>query len=256
VGIRLERHQRNLARRPVSAIGNAVRSGQWRFLTVRDFFENRPQELRDTVGVTGDQGGTRQSLLAGYVHDDYRVLPSLTLNLGLRIEKMSPPSFPGFGISQLEPLFSADRFSFVDFLYQNSVVLSPRIGLAWTPLERDNTFAVRAGFGIFYDHMARGFDSNAFTLNDPYGGAQSVLRGVPFPDPYPGGVVPASAGFSARWEYSRYYDVPTSYQWNLSLASPACMAPTPIPNALTWYPATTPAILPDCRRSSIWTRMI
>ncbi|MGH9784475.1 MAG: hypothetical protein ACRD88_09840, partial [Terriglobia bacterium] len=109
-------------------------------------------------------------------------------------------------------------FSFVDFLYQNSVVLSPRIGLAWTPLESDDTFAVRAGFGIFYDHMARGFDSNAFTLNDPYGGAQSVLRGVPFPDPYPGGVVPASAGFSARWEYSRYYDVPTSYQWNLSLA--------------------------------------
>ena len=217
-GFRAERHQRNLPRRPVSSIGNAVRSGQWRFLTIRDFFEGKPQELRDTVGVTGDQGGTRQTLLAGYMHDDYRVRKNLTLNLGLRIEKMTPPSFPGFGISQLEPLFSANTFSFVDSLYQASAVLSPRIGLAWTPLESDDTFAVRAGFGIFYDQMGRGFDSNAFTLNDPYGGAQSVLRGVPFPNPYPGGVVPSSADFSARWEYSRYYDVPTSYQWNLSLA--------------------------------------
>ncbi|MBF8305604.1 MAG: hypothetical protein HW398_792 [Acidobacteria bacterium] len=218
VGFRAERHQRNLPRRPVSAIGAAVRSGQWRFLTIRDFFENRPQELRDTVGVTGDQGGIRQSLLAGYAHDDYRIRRNLTLNLGFRIEKMTAPTFPGFGISQLEPLFSASTFSFVDSLYQNSAVLSPRIGLAWTPLESDDTFAVRAGFGIFYDELGRGFNSNAFTLNDPYGGAQSVLRGVPFPNPYPGGVVPASAGFSARWEYSRYYDVPTSYQWNLSLA--------------------------------------
>jgi hypothetical protein len=218
VGFRAERHQRNLPRRPVSAIGAGVRSGQWRFQTIRDFFENRPQELRDTVGVTGDQGGIRQTMLAGYAHDDYRIRRNLTLNLGFRIEKMTAPTFPGFGISQLEPLFSANTFSFVDFLYQNSAALSPRIGLAWTPLESDDTFAVRAGFGIFYDELGRGFNSNAFSLNDPYGGAQSVLRGAPFPNPYPGGVVPASAGFSARWEYSRYYDVPTSYQWNLSLA--------------------------------------
>ena len=217
-GFRAERHQRNLPRRPVSPIGAAVRSGRWRYPTIRDFFANTGVELRDTVGVTGDQGGNRQTMLAAYIHDDFRVLQNLTLNLGFRLEKMTDPTFPGFGISQLEPLFSASHFGFVDYLYRNSAVMSPRIGLAWTPLKSDDTFAVRAGFGIFYDEMGRGFNSNAFTLNDPYGGAQSVLRGVPFPDPYPGGVVPIDASFTARWEYSRYYDVPTSYQWNLSLA--------------------------------------
>jgi len=217
-GFRAERHQRNHPRRPVSALGQAARSGQWRFDTIGDFFAGRARELRDTVGVIGDQGGTRQTFLAGYAQDDYRVRQNLTLNLGFRIEKMTPPTFPGWGISQLVPLFSADNFSFVDSLYQNSAVLSPRIGLAWTPLKRDDTFAVRAGFGIFYDQLGRGFYSNGFVLNAPYGGAQSVLRNPPFPNPYPGGVIPSSSGFTARWEYEPEQNVPTSYQWNLSLA--------------------------------------
>ena len=89
----------------------------------------------------------------GFIHDDWKVLPNLTLNLGLRYEYNSAivdtsgqsrnmdwsklQLFPEPGKSG--PLNDPSQRQF-----------APRIGLAWRPFGGNNT-VIRAGYGIFYN---------------------------------------------------------------------------------------------------------
>jgi hypothetical protein len=118
---------------------------------------------------------------AGFVQDDWRLKHNLTLNLGLRYEHDFPynekygRTVNGFDTSSTNPLSAAataayakapiaqlpaSQFSVLGGLtfpgsgqtavYQNhSHVVSPRVGLAWTPDALHGKTVVRAGGGIF-----------------------------------------------------------------------------------------------------------
>src|ERR1017187_5146818 len=118
---------------------------------------------------------------AGFVQDDWRVKHNLTINLGLRFEHDFPynekygRTVDGFDTSSTNPLSAAataayakapitqlpaSAFSVIGGLtypgagqtgvFQNhSHVLSPRVGLAWTPDALHGKTVVRGGFGIF-----------------------------------------------------------------------------------------------------------
>ncbi len=108
----------------------------------------------------GQQGpfGMRWYELSGYAMDDYRITPTLTLNLGLRYDVFTPlveehdrianfdfatgefisPQTPGFG-----------RTAGVQTQFHN---FAPRVGVAWNP-GRGKT-VIRSAFGIFYDQQA------------------------------------------------------------------------------------------------------
>jgi len=80
-----------------------------------------------------------------YFHDDWKILPNLTLNLGIRWDFMSNENNNGFdgALGLLAPPGSrrADKNNF-----------SPRIGFAWDPFRRSE-FVIRGGYGIYYQNV-------------------------------------------------------------------------------------------------------
>lgn len=140
--------------------------------------------------------------VAGYIQDDWKIHPNLTLNLGLRWETDTPMRdrnrrMNGFDPLAINPVSGTPgvvRFAGVDGWPDRIAEpdwnnFGPRIGLAWKPFGRANT-VVRAGGGIFYAHpfdhgapssAALGFERSA-NLQTPDNGitAPFFLRdGVP-----------------------------------------------------------------------------
>jgi hypothetical protein len=133
------------------------------------------------------------SYLAGYVQDDWRVLPGLTLNLGLRWEYdsnltgtssahqpcpnlTSQPSNPCTWMANVIDLKkSTDKKDF-----------SPRIGFAYDPYGTGKT-VFRGGYGIYYDRIILETGAEELVQNDraltvtQFAGSYCVSPYVPGP---------------------------------------------------------------------------
>src|SRR4029453_12330108 len=87
-----------------------------------------------------------------YIQDDWKVTPSLTVNVGLRWEYFGRPverddQIASFDLATGQQVFPGQNGyprSLVDAYYKN---FSPRIGLAW---QVTNRLPLRAGYGLFY----------------------------------------------------------------------------------------------------------
>ena len=77
-----------------------------------------------------------------YAQDDWRITPSLTLNLGLRYEYYGVPS-EKYG--RLDQDYRSDRNN-----------LAPRVGFAWN-LEGADKTVLRGGYGFFFSPLQMGF---------------------------------------------------------------------------------------------------
>ena len=117
-----------------------------------------------------------------HVNDDFKVSPTLTLNLGLRYE-LQPPIIEKYDhIAQFNYATGSQQFA-----GQNGIPrglyptdwndFGPRIGAAWRPFGLTNT-AVRASYGIFYDRLP-GNDQSWQGISPPLNVAQSFTP----PDP-------------------------------------------------------------------------
>jgi len=95
-----------------------------------------------------------QYALYGFVQDDWKVTPRLTLNLGVRYEWTSNAASANLqtlnAISTLPGVyeFRAPKTDTNNFM--------PRVGFAWDPTGKGKT-AVRGGFGISYDVTPQNF---------------------------------------------------------------------------------------------------
>ncbi len=106
--------------------------------TLDDFAAGRPAIWRQSFGSPGTQFGVTS--FGGFLQDQWRVTPQLTLNLGGRYDVEALPS-----------AFRTDSNNF-----------SPRVGLAWSPSKE---WVVRAGFGLFYDRLPLAFLNRAIQKN-------------------------------------------------------------------------------------------
>lgn len=162
------------------------------------------------------------SYLAGYVQDDWKVTPRLTLNLGFRYDYEQPPverfdrQNRGFAVDQANPLAAAVRnastadcpacanltggllFTDVGGLPRGAFEpdrnnFQPRVGVAY---QFNDKTVLRGGYGLFYFPSAEYGGATGFSVTTPYigtltgGGAnQFIPRADAFSNPFPGGLL-------------------------------------------------------------------
>ena len=134
-----------------SADGSGVGSGD----PLADFLLGSPQDTTRTAG--SGQSYLRQNVASGFVQDDWRIHPKLTLNLGLRYEYIAPFTEAGTNNllnlnystlpnpPQLVRVQSAGNPNYLNF--------APRVGLAWQlpKILPGGLTVFRAGYGIYYN---------------------------------------------------------------------------------------------------------
>src|SRR2546430_2649287 len=97
-----------------------------------------------------------QSAMYGFVQDDIKVTPRLTLNLGLRYEYWTNPV--GDRTQALNAISSVPGVINFGIPKTDKNNIAPRVGLAWDPAGSGKT-AVRGGFGVYYDVKFQNFAS-------------------------------------------------------------------------------------------------
>ena len=131
--------------------------------------------------------------LGGYVQDDWRALPNLTLNLGLRYEYdtdasgQSSAHAPCPNLTSL-PTAPCTWMANVLPLHKDpdSKLFGPRVGFVYDPFGHGTT-ALRGGYGIYYDRIILEAGSKELVQNDraltvtQYAGSSCSNPNIPAP---------------------------------------------------------------------------
>ncbi len=173
--------------------------------------------------------GWRSFFGAGYVQDEMKLRPNLTLSLGLRYEFTTGWNENSGRAANYIPdpngvLLTNPRVGNSAFTTNNAThLLGPRVGLAWDPFKNGKT-AVRAGFGTYYSLI----DDLSFLLSalPPYNGPATftgslpsllpITTNVPVP-PACGPGVPTPCSTFAPQGIQPDAKTLTVEQWNLSV---------------------------------------
>lgn len=125
-------------------------NGIWQFSNVQNFLTNNPSRFQGGIVSTLSPRDIRQTIFGGYLQDDWRWRPNLTLNLGLRYEMATVPTEIHGKLANLRNLTDATPHLGDPFFVNNptSKNFEPRIGFAWDPF-RNGRVAVRGGAGLF-----------------------------------------------------------------------------------------------------------
>ena len=138
----------------------------------------------------------RGSVISGFFQDDWKLKPTITLNLGIRFEDHTPfyednNRVVNFGLTSgeiqtVQP--GAGGYS-ARALYNNYTGLgdwNPRIGVAWSPRMFGGKTVVRAAYGTS-SYIEGGGSNEELSLNLPYGNFESS---------YPTGIGALGGSFS------------------------------------------------------------
>jgi hypothetical protein len=133
-------------------------NGIWFFGDLPSFLTNAPTKFQGGVASSLTPRDIRQSIVGGYVQDDWRAKPNLTLNLGLRYEMSTVPTEIHGKIANLRNLTdplpvcgtAVPGCSGTGAFFSNPTLknFEPRLGFAWDPF-RNGKMAVRGGAGLF-----------------------------------------------------------------------------------------------------------
>lgn len=123
--------------------------GSFTFNSLQDYMNNSAFQLQQALQTASWDARQWQEFF--YVQDNFRVMPDLTLNLGLRYEISDVP-FGMFGATDAQSLGALVPGP----VKKDTDNWAPRLGFAWSPSRGSGFFGdgktvVRGGFGIGYD---------------------------------------------------------------------------------------------------------
>jgi Carboxypeptidase regulatory-like domain len=225
--------------------------GQIDFQSFQDFLTGATQVSTFGNGLT--DRSQRAWDYNFFVQDDWKLSPSLTVNLGLRYE-LDLPTYDTLGrLTTFDPALYVPRVQngtpigppIGGFVQAGNVIpsldvpsapnvgkyvvrsidpnnLAPRLGFAYSPL-RTNRFVVRGGYGLYYSRATFAYASASAQLPPMF--IVGVRNGAPFDTPFFD--VPAQSQFPtfvpgiplAGPAFDRGLLTPYVYQYNLSLES-------------------------------------
>jgi hypothetical protein len=124
-------------------------NGIFKFNNLQAFYANQPSRFQGGIASTLSPRNLRQTLVGGYIQDDWRWKPNLTLNLGLRYEMTTVPTETAGKLAVLRNLSDATPH-LGDPFFGNPTKknFEPRVGFAWDP-RGNGKMAIRGGFGMF-----------------------------------------------------------------------------------------------------------
>jgi hypothetical protein len=162
-----------------------------------------------SVGLAPLHGRPNQFWFGAYVQDDYKVTPSLTLNLGIRYDYFQPwkeirDHWASFDLASEQIVYARNAPSSVGgraLRFGDGNNFGPRFGFAWRP-RRSQDLVLRGGYGIYYEQ------------EHPSG---PILHAI---NPPPGGIGAADASYSG-FGFTRDFTAPAlaanpapSLRWN------------------------------------------
>ena len=137
----------------------------------------------------------RQTIESAYAQDDWKVLPNLTLNLGLRWEYGSPYSEQNNFVSNWDPISQTVLTLAPGAVAGNGITpahgsgvygktltdpdlndFAPRIGFAYAPTPN---ISIRGGFGTSYVHYTRAGSGDILAINAPQAQFAAVSQIAP-----------------------------------------------------------------------------
>jgi hypothetical protein len=110
-------------------------------------------------------------MASGFVEDDWKVTPKLTLNLGLRYDFATPPLEANNRMADFDPTSGSLVFAKSGSLKNRAIVdlntknFGPRVGFAYSP---DAKTVFRGGYGIYYSLFERFGSEDELALNPPF----------------------------------------------------------------------------------------
>jgi hypothetical protein len=164
-----------------NSLNDTNRRGVFTFPDLNGFLAGNPSGFNQQFGNT--YRGFRKVFHGFFAQDDWKLNPTLTLNLGVRweyqgglrevnqLQSVLDPQRQGtVGAAGSGPLGSFKNESPV--VEGNPFLIAPRIGLAWNP--GSGRLVVRGGYGIFYDSLIfNGLQAGRYTPPTNYVGTLS-----------------------------------------------------------------------------------
>ena len=209
MGFAFERLQNN-------QIGTANPNGQFIFGSLAGFLQDRPTSFNAPISSAISPRDLRQSVFGVYVNDDFKILPNLTLNLGLRYEPTTVPTETANRIANLLNLTDATPRLGSPYFNNNTLRnFAPRVGFAWDPFKNGKT-AVRAGYGI-YDALPLNYLFEGLSIFGAPFFEQGNVAGLA-PGTFPTGAFPLLTSNRLRYSFNQT-NPSRSYvqQWNFNI---------------------------------------
>ena len=211
-----------------------VAAGTPNLLAVQAYGAGLPGNFIQGVGNPHDE--FKNTALAGFWQDSWRLTRNLTLNYGVRYDVELSPTFAASTQLASDAQNALGITQGIPRDYNN---VAPRVGIAWDP-RGDGKTVIRSSFGMFYDHPLLGlaFDSD---VADGSQAPQLVLFGGS----------PAGCSLNAANTFTGRFGncplaAPLNFLGNEQRFNPAPNAPTAWANQafLTAGPGGTPIPLP------------